>query len=373
MTINIPMHAIVIVIGHKRRIAEMAAICDAIGGFPSPWDIQKPAASLELLHEAMRSKTVVPVHMKHSHAAARTQAASAARKRGYASIVLRLPGADEVGADERHDAVHDVADASSFAFRITPMACDMRDVTSPLDFIGDVHGCLEELIELLVAMGHADPVTKEPIRHAQGRRPVLLGDLVDRGPENLGVMLMVRRMEAVGAIRVLGNHDHKVARHLLGREVEIAPAIETTIAQTCVLPIEEQRELGGWLMSAQPHVVLDEGRVVAAHAGIDERNQGSMTPGAHAFGLYGKTSGKIDENGRIIREDWAKDYEGEAVVVHGHEHHAEVRVLNGVYAIDTGCVFGGRLTAFHWPERTFTSVAAKRIHCDSHATDTEEE
>lgn len=275
-----------------------------------------------------------------------------------------------MAADEGYAQVHDLTDDARPDFPIVASPCDLTHLSGPFDFVGDVHGCIEELIQLLIVLEYVDPGTRLPRAHPQGRTLVLLGDLTDRGPANLAVLRMVRLLEAAGALRVKGNHDQKLAKWMRGRkDIEIAAGIAGTIAELENLPEEELHEMGMWLASAEPHVMLDGGRIAAAHAGIDEANQGRRSPAAQAFGMYGATTGEVDEHGAPILLDWAQDYAGEAVVVHGHIVHEEPRIVNNVVAIDTGCVFGGRLTAFRWPERTFESVRAKMEYFDKRCQD----
>ena len=92
--------------------------------------------------------------------------------------------------------------------------------------------------------------------------------------------------------------------------------------------------------------MLDGGRLVVAHAGL---KRGDAGPRARArcatFALYGETTGETDEFGLPVRYDWASDYRGAATVVYGHTPVPEAEWLNRTIYIDTGCVFGGALTA----------------------------
>jgi diadenosine tetraphosphatase ApaH/serine/threonine PP2A family protein phosphatase len=358
--IPLPAHCVVLILGNARRSDPVVCLADTIPAISCPWNVQKPDESLERLHAALDEGRPVRVVMLNSNGKARRAVASAAKRRGAVAIALRLPGGETMAADEGYARVLDLAADARPDFPIVPSPCDLTHLTGPFDFVGDVHGCVEELIALLILLGHVDAATRLPQRHPQGRTLVLLGDLTDRGPANLAVLRLVRELEAVGALRVKGNHDEKLARWMRGnRKIRIAAGIAGTIAELEHLPDEELHEMGVWLGSAEPHVMLDGGRIAAAHAGIDERNQGRRSPGAQSFGLYGAATGLLDENDVPIASDWALDYAGAAVVVHGHVVHAEPRIVNNVVAIDTGCVFGGRLTAYRWPERTFESVPAR--------------
>lgn len=358
-TISIPAHSVVMIIGGRNAAhAQVAAIIDAAA---TPWDVNKPDRSAEDLTAALVETGRARVVIANSHASARRTVAAIGRKHGAISICIRLPGADAVDmAAERIDVVHDVTDVDGLVFGIVPMPSDLRHLTGPFDIIGDVHGCADELMELLEMLGHASEGVL--VRHPQGRVPILLGDLTDRGPQNLRAVRIAQELESLGGHVIVGNHDDKLARWLIGKKVRIAAGLAMTVAEMESLDASERQDMAAWLNGLQPHLVLDGGRLVVAHAGLAQEHHGRHTNGARAFSLYGKATGEIDEDGYPVAEDWAQTYEGEAVVVHGHVVHAEPRVVNGVYAIDTGCVFGGRLTALHYPERTFVSVAAHAVH-----------
>jgi diadenosine tetraphosphatase ApaH/serine/threonine PP2A family protein phosphatase len=241
---------------------------------------------------------------------------------------------------------------------------DRRALRGPFDVIGDVHGCLDELLALLGALGYAerDGVFSHPARTA-----VFLGDLVDRGPRSLDCLALAMRMcEAGAALAVLGNHDDKLARYLRGRNVTIGHGMQRTVAElealdTAVAPARREafaRFIGGLPV----HLVLDEGRLVVAHAGLREALQGREGPKVRAFALYGDTTGALDGYGLPVRADWAERYRGAATVVYGHTpvHAPEWR--NETICVDTGCVFGGALTALRYPERELVSVPAKATY-----------
>ena len=107
------------------------------------------------------------------------------------------------------------------------------------------------------------------------------------------------------------------------------------------------------------HYVLDDGKLVVAHAGMKETMQGRGSGTVRDFALYGETTGETDEFGLPVRYNWAADYRGRAMVVYGHTPVPEPEWLNNTIYIDTGCVFGGRLTALRYPERELVSVPAR--------------
>lgn len=388
-TIEIPERSVVIVVGGPRKTdaADIARLADALDMPASPWDVNKPKESAEALRTALTATGSARVAMFRAHASARRQAATIARKTGAATVVLRLPGSDPVDARaERVDLVVDVAGPAATRFRVVPMpahlvhltggtlaigGADLSRLNGPFDIIGDVHGCHDELIELLSMLGHVDDEGR-PVRHREGRVPVLLGDLTDRGPANLAVLETARAMAAVGAIVLRGNHDEKLRKWLSGRDVRVAAGLAGTIAELERTVPQLRADIGAWLGTLHSHAVLDGGRLAVAHAGIPEALQGRPTSEAEAFGLYGRSidGGRtLDADGHPQTEDWALTYAGTAVVVHGHVVYPAPRIVNGVHAIDTGCVFGGALTAMRWPERDFVRVEAHRVYFNPRGRD----
>jgi hypothetical protein len=89
---------------------------------------------------------------------------------------------------------------------------------------------------------------------------------------------------------------------------------------------------------------------------------GRASGAVRAFSLYGDTTGETDEFGLPVRYPWAQDYRGQAMVVYGHTPVTDPEWLNKTICIDTGCVFGGRLTALRYPENEFVSVSAREVY-----------
>jgi protein phosphatase len=197
------------------------------------------------------------------------------------------------------------------------------------------------------------------VRHPAGRKAVFVGDLVDRGPKTPDVLRLVMSMVADGtALCVPGNHDVKLLRKLRGRDVRVTHGLAESLAQL-------ERESPAFVARATDfidglvsHYVLDDGKLVVAHAGLPASMQGRGSGKVRDFALYGDTTGETDEYGLPIRYPWAQDYRGRAMVVYGHTPVPEPEWLNRTICIDTGCVFGGRLTALRYPERELVSVAA---------------
>jgi protein phosphatase len=247
--------------------------------------------------------------------------------------------------------------------RRTPLWTDRRAELGPFDVIGDIHGCHTELVELLDRLGYrvdADGVSVTP---PDGRRAVFVGDYCDRGPATPLVLKLVMSMADAGsAICLPGNHDTKLARKLKGREVQITHGLAQSLEQLDSETEGFHDAVRDFLDGLVSHVVLDDGRLVVAHAGMKQAYQGRSSGRVRDFALFGETTGETDEFGLPVRLPWAADYRGDAAVVYGHTPVADPEWVNNTIDIDTGCVFGGRLSALRWPERELVSVPAARTY-----------
>ncbi|MEU9480836.1 polynucleotide kinase-phosphatase [Streptomyces sp. NPDC048191] len=233
---------------------------------------------------------------------------------------------------------------------------DLTHLTGPFDIIGDVHGCSAELEALLAELGYADGV------HPDGRTAVFVGDLVDRGPDTPGVLRRVMSMVETGnALCVPGNHENKYGRYLKGRKVQHTHGLAETVAQMAGESEEFTARVRRFLEGLVSHYVLDGGRLVVCHAGLPEKYHGRTSGRVRSHALYGDTTGETDEFGLPVRYPWAEDYRGRAAVVYGHTPVPEATWLNNTICLDTGAVFGGKLTALRWPERELVDVPAERV------------
>ncbi|MDR7302718.1 polynucleotide kinase-phosphatase [Haloactinomyces albus] len=243
---------------------------------------------------------------------------------------------------------------------------DRREETGPFDVIGDVHGCRSELETLLEQLGyrlHRDEAGRAvDAEHPEGRRALLLGDLVDRGPDTPGVLRLAMGMVDSGnALVVAGNHENKLVKALRGRKVTVSHGLAKSLEQLSGEDEDFQRRAQEFCAGLVAHYVLDHGSLVVAHAGLPERYHGRASGRVRGFALYGDSTGETDEFGLPVRYPWARDYRGKAIVLYGHTPVPEPEWINRTMCLDTGCVFGGRLTALRYPEYEVVSVPAQQV------------
>ncbi|GAB2546195.1 polynucleotide kinase-phosphatase [Nocardia heshunensis] len=243
---------------------------------------------------------------------------------------------------------------------------DKSDLTGPFDVIGDVHGCRSELETLLDELGYLIARDEDgravDARHPEGRTAVFVGDLVDRGPDTPGVLRLVMGMVGSGnALCVTGNHEFKLVRALDGRRVKVAHGLAESLAQLEAEDAEFRKTAQEFMRGLVSHYVLDGGKLVVAHAGLKEAYHGRTSGRVREFAMYGESTGETDEYGLPVRYPWASDYRGKALVLYGHTPMTDLVWVNNTLCLDTGVVFGGRLTALRYPEREPVSVAAEQV------------
>lgn len=264
-------------------------------------------------------------------------------RQGY---VLRTPEEVDAAAVERQ-----------------PLWTNRKSDTGPFDIIGDVHGCFEELCLLLEKLGYTISGAEMRVEHPEGRKLVFLGDLVDRGPQVADVLrLVMGAVEEGKGYCVAGNHDVKLLKALRGRAVQKTHGLAESLAQLESESAAFRDEAAKFLDDLRSHYVFDGGRLVVAHAGLPETMHGRGSGKVREFALYGETTGETDEFGLPVRYHWAGDYRGRAAVVYGHTPTPTAEWLNNTLCLDTGCVFGGQLTALRWPEKELVSVPALRTY-----------
>ena len=249
---------------------------------------------------------------------------------------------------------------------------DKRELQGPFDIIGDIHGCYDETLLLLQKLNYTISKVEDngknyglSVTHPDNRQVIFLGDLVDRGPNSPAVLKLVMSMVHSGsALCVPGNHDAKLHKKLKGRNVSLTHGLAETVEQLDKETDAFKEEVREFLYSLVSHYVLDQGRLVVSHAGIKEEMQGRGSGAVRSFCLYGETTGEIDEFGLPVRYNWAAEYRGKARVVYGHTPVPTAEWFNKTIDVDTGCVFGGQLTALRYPEELLVSVPAKEVYCE---------
>ncbi|RCH65203.1 polynucleotide kinase-phosphatase [Streptomyces sp. SDr-06] len=266
-----------------------------------------------------------------------------------------LRGLEREGFRKVH-VLRSVAEVESVEIVTERRYNDLTHLTGPFDIIGDVHGCRSELETLLRKLGYVDGV------HPGGRTAVFVGDLVDRGPDSPGVLRRVMSMVAGGnALCVPGNHENKLGRYLKGRNVQHTHGLAETISQLEKEDDSFREQVREFIDGLVSHYVLDGGNLVVCHAGLPEKYHGRTSGRVRSHALYGDTTGETDEFGLPVRYPWAEDYRGRAAVVYGHTPVPNTSWVNNTICLDTGAVFGGRMTALRWPERELVDVPAERV------------
>jgi len=238
-----------------------------------------------------------------------------------------------------------------------------------IDFVGDVHGCYEELIEGIKQLGYKK--REDGIYfHPEHRKLLFLGDMMSRGPYSLKVMRLVMDLVQWNmAYAIDGNHNWKIARYLMGRNVKMAHGDEKFIEELehyekafgREKTEQLKQEIKDFLLSCPSHYIITEkGKdlAVAVHAGIRDRDIGHDSKEIRAFTRYGDTAG-IDQKGKPIRKDWTIQHQSNLLIVYGHDPKPEPKVIRHTINIDQGCVFGGRLTFLRYPEMEIIQVDAK--------------
>lgn len=288
-----------------------------------------------------------------------------------ASLKRHIRKLDKEGFRYVHE-FRNVEEIDAIEIAREPLWTDVRREIGPFDIIGDIHGCADELEELLTKLGYSmDAFDNEGERDYRvfaksGRRAIFVGDLVDRGPRTPDVLRLVMAMVDAGeALCIPGNHDAKFLRWLHGRNVKMTHGLEQSAGQMAETSPAFKKRAKAFLDKLVSHLWLDNGKLVVAHAGIKEAMIGRSSAAVREFCLYGETTGESDEYGLPVRHNWAADYRGTATVVYGHTPVMQAEWLNNTICIDTGCVFGGSLTALRWPEKELVSVPAKRVYCES--------
>ncbi|WP_423920104.1 polynucleotide kinase-phosphatase [Frigoribacterium sp. 2-23] len=354
------------VVAGKRLDAGLLTVIDATNVQP---DARRSFIALAREHDVLPVAVVldVPQSVCVERNASRTDRTFGASvvKRQHDQLRRSLKYLGKEGFRRVHvlSGLDEIAEAE---FVREPLLNDRRSETGPFDAIGDVHGCRSELETLLTTLGYELRRDGEgrPVDavHPEGRRAIFLGDLVDRGPDTPGVLRLAMGMVAAGhALAVPGNHEAKLVRALEGKKVQASHGLAESLAQLSGESDEFTAEVREFCRGLVSHLVLDDGRLVVAHAGLIEKYHGRTSGRVRAFALFGDTTGETDEFGLPVRLPWAEDYRGAATVLYGHVPTLEAEWVNGTMCLDTGVVFGGKLSALRYPEKQVVSVPAEQV------------
>ena len=299
----------------------------------------------------VRTDRRLPKHVAHRQLQNLRRSLRGLEREGFRHVLI-------LGSPEEADAI---------VLQREPLCNNKKTEQGPFDIIGDVHGCYPELLLLLERLGYAMTAGEDGktvrVTPPAGRKAAFLGDLVDRGPDSPAVLRLVMQMVQDGnAYCVPGNHDIKLMRKLRGKDVQLTHGIAETLEQLGKEPAEFSAAVQKFLDGLISHYVFDQGKLVVAHAGMKEEMQGRGSGKVRDFALFGETTGEVDDFGLQVRYNWAADYRGGAMVVYGHTPVPEAEWLNRTINIDTGCVFGGKLSALRYPEKEIVSVPAARTY-----------
>jgi protein phosphatase len=352
-------------IARKRLAAGKLTLVDATNVQP---ESRKPLVEIAREFHCLPVAIVLDVPERVAHDRNKTRA-----DRDFGPHVIRqqaqqlhrsLRGLEREGFRHVH-VLKSLEEVEAAVIERQPLWNNLKHEHGPFDIIGDVHGCFDELVELLRQLGCNVDETAFTVQPANGRKLVFVGDLVDRGPKIPQVLKLVMSAVSNGvALCVPGNHDTKLMRKLRGREVQITHGLAESLAQLADEPEDFRKRVAEFVDDLVSHYVLDDGKLVVAHAGMKETMQGRGSGAVREFALYGETTGETDEFGLPVRFNWAAEYRGAAAVVYGHTPVPEPEWLNRTINIDTGCVFGGKLTALRYPEKELVSVPARQTYAE---------
>lgn len=206
--------------------------------------------------------------------------------------------------------------------------------------VGDIHGCYDELSDLL---SKADFTAND--------RVVAVGDLITKGPKNRAVLDRFIADERFTS--VIGNHDLALLRFWRGEPVQLTRAQTDAFDQ-----LENSRKQYEAYLASLPFLI-DFGKYVVVHAGVRPHIPLARQSSSDLTEL--RTLGRD----RASREGvpWYEVYDGEQSVLFGHWPASQPRVAPRAIGLDTGCVYGNRLTAFIIETGEFISVPARAAYC----------
>jgi protein phosphatase len=261
------------------------------------------------------------------------------------------------------------AEADGAVLERVALACHRPREHGPFDLVGPVHGCLDDLLDLLLRLGYRvsnNLQTRDPewsswsVSHPAGRRLVFLGDYVDHGPDVVDVLRLVMDACDQGHLALQGDHEERLLRHLRGDPQPLEGGLAASLDQFCLLPpafLDRTKHF----LDREPHLVLAGFRLVAAHAGLPGPLQGRASERVRKAALHGGLA-PLPDTFEPTRPAWAMGYDGRAEVVYAHPAVPDPEWTGRTVNVDTGSVYGGRLTALRWPEREFVDVRARSSH-----------
>lgn len=243
---------------------------------------------------------------------------------------------------------------------------DLRTEVAGYDMIGDIHSCADELEELMKTMGYDITWVQTGDQRAaritppEGRKLILLGDLVDRGPKSADVLRLAHAIiEQDCGYVIMGNHDLYLAQWMRGINLPINTGIAQTITQLSRESEQFLRTMLEMLSALPTYLWLDQGRLCASHAGMRTDLLGRATPEAHEHAINGDEPARNAAKAYDSKLHWSASYGGTTSMVYGHFRLQDALWVNNTMCLDTACVYGGKLTALRWPEREVVSVAAR--------------
>lgn len=237
--------------------------------------------------------------------------------------------------------------------------------SNQFDIIGDIHGCYEEFMTLLKKLGYEKG--KDAYVHPKGRKLISVGDVADKGYANVKCLeFWINQVKYGGGFWIHGNHCNKLYRYFLGNKVHISHGLENTVKELTKMDSEDRDYFKRMYMECYEsqcyYLVLDKRRLIVVHGGWREEFLGKCSNGVKKVCLYGETTGRVFEDGKPERLNWALEYKGKAFVVYGHTVTEKPEIVNGSVDIDQGCVYGGYLTALRYPEIEFVQVKSKKAY-----------
>jgi protein phosphatase len=252
-------------------------------------------------------------------------------------------------------------DDVSMKYKIEDLIVEV-DVTK-VDIIGDIHGCYDELIGVFKLLGYT--FNNEIFIHEEGRKPIFVGDYIDRGmyPEKV-LELLMRMHEQHLCYCVLGNHDDKLLRYLKGNPVKLSEEMKYSVKKITCNDEQFTNRVFHFLSSLPVIIRLVKLNAVVVHGSlVTDGNGEAKASSIRHKALYGLVNGKQDDEGRPIRLPWNEDYTGEEVVVYGHEIVERLEWKNNTVDIDLGCFKTGRLGYLQLSENRLGSFEKSIFEC----------